>query len=639
MILKHRNDIDGLRAVAVLPVVLFHYGANVFAGGFTGVDIFFTISGFVIAGSILNDIRAGSFSIANFYFKRIRRIVPAFTAVMIATSIAAIFFLLPSDLVDYGRSLASTSTFLSNFYFWKTSGYFAAPAQTKPLLHTWSLSVEEQYYVFAPIYFWIIYHYCKARWLLFLMPVAIVSLATSIAAVFVAPTAGFFLFPTRIWELLLGAMIALAGRPMEVRRSVGEIMSVVGLGLILLGIFTLEEGDPFPGWNALLPCLGTALIIQAGIGSPTRSELPLVNRLLCLKPLVGIGLISYSLYLVHWPIAAFMKNETLRSPTASEMTAMLAASLGLAWLSWRFVEQPFRKASFAARGGAFTATGCVIAGGVMIGLFAGWTGGLPQRFPDFVESRIAGVEDWGGDHCFNQNGSNPTPWDPQLCTRIHGKNGRILLWGDSFAAHYLPGVLRDADRINADVLQYNFAGCPPILSYFSYARVGCTEFNKRVVDVIKSERIDTVVIAARWTDVPTHTLRRLSETLAKLRELHVRIYVVGQSPQFIADVQHIDYISGNYRSTTGATWKIAFNPSINRLIAEQAASVIMIDPLSFLCEQDVCRYRVGHVFLYADYGHYSRDGSVAAVRAFFPAGYRVPSDSVESNEPKPTLTK
>ena len=210
---------------------------------------------------------------------------------------------------------------------------------------------------------------------------------------------------------------------------------------------------------------------------------------------------------------------------------------------------------------------------------------------------------------------------------------------NSFAAHYLPGILRDSDRINADVLQYTFAGCPPILSYFSYARVGCTEFNKKVLDVIKSERIDTVVIAARWTDVPTRTLRRLGETLAKLRQLDVRIYVIGQSPQYIADVQHIDYISRNYRSTTGATWKIAFNPAINRLIAEQAVGVIMIDPLSFLCEHDVCRYRVDHVFLYADYGHYSREGSVAAVRAFFPAGYRVSPISVRSNDSNPLLTK
>ena len=639
MFLKHRNDIDGLRAVAVLPVVLFHYGVGIFRGGFIGVDIFFTISGFVIAGSILSDIRSGSFSIANFYFKRIRRILPAFVAVMIATTIVATVLLLPSDLIDYGRSLASTSTFLSNFYFWKASGYFAAPAQTKPLLHTWSLSVEEQYYLFAPICFWIIFRYYKARWLLLLAPIAILSFSIGVAAVFVAPTAGFFLFPTRAWELLLGAIIALMGRPLVKLRNLGEVMSGVGLVLILLGLFTIEDGDPFPGWNALFPCLGTALIIQAGIAGEGGGTLPLINRFLCWRPLVAIGLISYSLYLVHWPIAAFVKYETLRSPTVTETVIMLVASFSLAWISWRFVEQPFRKLPFDVRGKAFAVASGFIVFAVVIGASAGWMGGIPRRFPDFSERKIAGVEDWGGDHCFNQNPSIPTAWDPQLCTRIHGQKGRILLWGDSFAAHYLPGILRDASRIDADVLQYTFAGCPPILSYFSYARVGCTKFNNNVLDIIPSQNIDTVVVAARWTDVPSHTLRTLGETLTRLRELGVRVYVIGQSPQYIADVQHIDYISGNYRASSGAAWKVSFDPAINSLIAAQAGNVIMIDPLSVLCQHDDCQYRVGQTFLYADFGHYSREGSIAAVRAFFPVGQGSSKITAKSNEPTPPLVK
>ncbi len=637
--LKHRNDIDGLRAIAVLPVVLFHYGVGVFRGGFTGVDIFFTISGFVIAGSILSDIRAGSFSVTNFYFKRIRRILPAFVAVMIVTTVVATMLLLPSDLVDYGRSLASTSTFLSNFYFWKTSGYFAAPAQTKPLLHTWSLSVEEQYYLFAPIYFWIIYRYGRARWLLFLAPLAILSFSVSVAAVFVAPTAGFFLFPTRAWELLLGAIIALVGRPIVKHRSLGEAMSGLGLVLISVGLFTIEDSDPFPGWNALFPCLGTALIIQAGIASEGGRALPLVNRLLSCRPFVAIGLISYSLYLVHWPIAAFVKYETLRSPTVTETVIMVVGSFSLAWISWRFVERPFRKLSFDVRGRAFAVAGGLIALAVVIGISAGWMNGIPQRFPDFSERKIAGVEDWGGDHCFNQNPSNPTSWDPQVCTRIHGKNGRILLWGDSFAAHYLPGILRDASRIDADVLQYTFAGCPPILSYFSYARIGCTTFNNKVLDIIPSQNIDTVVIAARWTDVPSRTLRTLGETLARLRLLGVRIYVIGQSPQYIADVQHIDYISGNYRVSSGAAWRVSFSLAINSLIAAQAGDASLIDPLSVLCQHDDCQYRVGQTFLYADFGHYSREGSIAAVRAFFPAGRGLSSTREKSGESIPSLDK
>jgi len=602
-----------------MPVVLFHFGFGPFHGGFTGVDIFFTISGFVIAGSIINDIQMGSFSIANFYFKRIRRIGPAFAAVTTVTTIAAAIILLPSDLVDYGRSLVSTSTFISNFYFWKTSGYFAAPAQTKLLLHTWSLSVEEQYYLFAPIYFWAIYQYGRSSWLLFLTPLAILSFLVSVTAVFVAPTAGFFLFPTRIWELLLGAIIALSNRSLVRYPRTREIMSGVGLLMILTGILAIDESDPFPGWNALLPCVGTGLIIQAGIGGEPKAAMPYVNRVLSWRPFVWIGLISYSLYLVHWPIAGLVKYLTLRNPTASEAILMLVASIGLAWVLWRFIEQPFRKISQEYLPRAFAVGSCVIIGGVLIGSSISLLDGLPQRFPDFVERHISGVEDWGGDHCFNQNPSNPTPWDPQLCTRVHGANGKILVWGDSFAAHYFPGILRDSVRINADVLQYTFAGCPPILSYFSYARVGCTEFNRRVPAIIRDQHVNTVVLAARWTDTPRRTLNQLGETIASLRQLGVRIFVIGQSPQFIADVQHIDYISGNFRHPGAVSWTISFNPAINQIIASQIDGATMIDPLSFLCEKTDCRYREGNTFLYADYGHFSTQGSLNAVRAFFPA--------------------
>ena len=620
LLLKHRNDVDGLRAFAVMPVLLFHFGVGLFQGGFTGVDIFFTISGFVIAGSIINDIRAGSFSVANFYFKRIRRILPAFAAVMAVTTIAATFVLLPPDLVDYGKSLNSTSTFVSNIYFWKSSGYFAAPAQTKLLLHTWSLSVEEQYYLFAPICFWAIYHFGRARWLTFLAPFAILSFVTGVAAVFAAPTAGFFLLPTRIWELLLGAMIALASRPIGKRPLLREIMSAIGLALILFGIFAVSDNDPFPGWNALFPCLGTGLIILAGTGKDADDASPAVNRILSSRPLVWIGLISYSLYLVHWPIVAVVKYLTLGEPTAPEAAIMVVVSIGLAWLSWRFVEQPFRQVSVARRGKAFAAAACVIVGGVLIGTFVTMLKGVPQRFPDFAEVPIPGIEDWGGDHCFNQDPAKPTPWDPELCTRIHGKNGRILLWGDSFAAHYLPGILRDSARIDADVLQYTFAGCPPVLAYYSYARVGCSEFNRRVLTVIKDEHVDTVVLSARWTDTPLRTLNKLGETITALRALGVQVYVIAQSPQFMADVQHIDYISGNYRRATDASWTISFNPGINRLIAGQTDGATMIDPLPLLCEQTSCRYRDRRTFLYADYGHYSTEGSLRAVQAFFPKG-------------------
>ena len=416
----HRDDIDGLRAIAVMPVLLYHFRTGLLPGGFTGVDIFFVISGFVIAGSIMSDIKAGTFSIANFYFKRVRRIFPALVTVVAATSVLAVFVLLPASLADYSRSLISVSTFLSNVYFWKSSGYFAADSQTKPLLHTWSLSVEEQYYIVAPIAFFLIYRFGRQRWLLFFVPSILLSLFAGIAAVFVGPTAGFYLLPTRAWELLLGAAIALSNRPAPARPWVREAMSGLGILLILLGMQTLSEADPFPGWNALFPCVGAGLLIQAALGTKNAADMPIVNRLLARRPFVWIGLISYSLYLVHWPIAALSRYIALRDPTLGEAAAMASASILLAWLSWRFVERPFRRLGFEQRTSVLTGGLMVMVIGVAIGALGIAVKGLPQRFPDFVERRIPGTEDWGGDQMLQPKSHRPDTLEPD-CMHSHSR--------------------------------------------------------------------------------------------------------------------------------------------------------------------------------------------------------------------------
>jgi peptidoglycan/LPS O-acetylase OafA/YrhL len=616
--LDRRRDIEGLRAIAVLSVLLFHYHIGAFTGGYIGVDIFFVISGYVIAGSILNDIEENRFSIVNFYFKRIRRIFPALAATIGVVSIASAIILLPTDLVNYSRSVSWASAFLSNIYFWRESGYFTAEAQTKPLLHTWSLAVEEQYYIFAPLAFYFVYRFGRGKWLWFVGPLILVSLGVSVFAVFVGPTAGFFLLPTRIWELLLGAAGAFVGRSPSIRSWRSEWMAAIGLGLIFLGLFALDDRDPFPGWNALIPCIGTILIIMAAVGR--GAEAPRVNRLLASAPLVTVGAISYSLYLVHWPIAAFTRYLTLRDPTLAEAGLMIAASFAFAWLSGRYIEKPFRHIGPGNRWKVLSAGAAVIA----VGIFAGSVGvalkGLPQRFPDLVELRIPGTEDWGGDQCFNQNPASASLWDPTACTRIHGQNGRILLWGDSFAAQYAPGILRDAKRINADVLQYTFAGCPPILSYFSYGRVACSPFNRRALDVIRSEHIDTVVLAGRWTDTPLRTIEDLGETVDTLTKMGLRVFVFGQSPQFAADVQHLDYISGSRLQRGVAYWSLAFDLSLNQRISGQSPPGTFVDPLAYLCDGRQCAYRDGGTFYYADYGHFSTAGSLRAVKAYFPAG-------------------
>jgi hypothetical protein len=447
------------------------------------------------------------------------------------------------------------------------------------------------------------------------------SFAMGVAAIYVAPTAGFFLLPSRAWELMVGVLIALVDLRLPSNRVIREIGAATGALLIIFGMIQLAEDDPFPGWNALFPCIGAALIIVMGKDSTQQAEVPWVNRLLATRPLVFIGLISYSLYLVHWPIVCFARYLSLREPTPTEGCSMLIVSLALAWLSWWFVERPFRLVGLNHRRMVFAGAGIATLAILLIGEVGVIGNGFPARFPDFAMQHIQGNENWGGTACFNQNPAEPIPWNAEVCTRIHGTGGRILLWGDSFAAQYIPGILQNENRINADVLQYTFAGCPPIFSYFSFARVGCSISNERVKKIIADQNIDTVVISARWTDVPKHSLERLGETVKTLKQLGVRVYVLGQSPEFAADVQHIDYISGSRMAPGEPKWRVFFDPSFNdRLKTFATPEAIFIDPLKFLCDGVDCIYRHDTEFYYADYGHYSGEGSLRAVRAFFPIG-------------------
>ncbi|TIT72438.1 MAG: acyltransferase, partial [Mesorhizobium sp.] len=299
--MQYRRYIEGLRAVAVLPVVLFHFGISAIPGGFSGVDIFFVISGYLTSGSLLDDLERGQFSIVNFYWRRARRILPALVFVMLLTCIAALFILLPPDLRGFSLSIIATSTFWSNVFFWKTSSYFSIDAALLPLLHTWPLSVAEQYYIFAPILMFLIYRYIGKRWLTTLLPIILCSFVVAVMATSLAPTAGFYLLPTRIWELMLGALLMLKCPSPLGNRFLMESVGVAGFGLLAIGFFAISASDPFPGYNALYPCIGTALLIYVGQNTPST----VATRMLEVRPLVWIGLISYSLYLVHWPLNAF----------------------------------------------------------------------------------------------------------------------------------------------------------------------------------------------------------------------------------------------------------------------------------------------------------------------------------------------
>ena len=352
----YRADIDGLRAVAIVPVVLFHAGVTAFAGGFVGVDVFFVISGFLITGLIRHEIDKGTFSLAGFYERRVRRLFPALFAMLLAVTLCAAWLLLPADLVDYAKSVLATSLFASNFLFWQEAGYFGRAAEDIPLLHTWSLAVEEQFYILFPLFLAYIAARARKRYVAATALVTAVSFIASVAAVKLAPDAAFYLAPFRAWELGVGALLALGALPTLHRHQVRSIVAVLGLTALLCSMTLFSKATPFPGAAALLPCLGTAAIIWAGTGGHN-----VVGDALSARPFVLIGLISYSLYLWHWPLLSLGRYYAVRDLNALETGALLTLATLASIASWRYVERPFRgKSGLFDRRGLFNGAGALM---------------------------------------------------------------------------------------------------------------------------------------------------------------------------------------------------------------------------------------------------------------------------------------
>jgi peptidoglycan/LPS O-acetylase OafA/YrhL len=339
--MQYRRDIDGLRAVAVISVIFFHAGFSIFSGGYVGVDIFFVISGYLITSIIISELDQGTFSILRFYERRARRILPALFFVMFACIPFAFMWMFPTEFEAFSKSIAAVTVFASNILFWRESGYFAAASENIPLLHTWSLAVEEQYYLLFPVFLALLWRFGRSPVFYSIVAISIVSLLLSEWGWRNAPTANFYLAPTRAWELLAGSICAFLqyGKP----QKSNNVLSAFGLALIVFAIFFYTESTPFPSVYALTPVMGTALIIMYGAGKTW------VGKLLSLKVFVGIGLISYSAYLWHQPLFAFARIGSAAAPEQWLMFLLSLTSLALAYFSWRFVESPFRKPPRRAR--------------------------------------------------------------------------------------------------------------------------------------------------------------------------------------------------------------------------------------------------------------------------------------------------
>lgn len=496
----YRPDIDGLRALAILPVLLFHADFRFFSGGFIGVDVFFVISGFLITRILVSDLEAKNFSLLRFYERRARRILPALFAVLIATNLAAYYIQLPSEFLALSESTIATLLFASNIYFWTTaSDYFHVASETFPLLHTWTLAIEEQFYVVFPLLLALIFPMGRKLTFLLIAAVTVTSLLLNLLLTPSYSSTSFYSTPTRAWELGIGCLLALSSSRYVPTRATRECIALAGLLAILSAVVLYDTTTEFPGYAALLPTLGTAAIILAGNGGN-----PLVTRLLSIRLLVFLGLISYSLYLFHWPIFALVRllrgNVEL---SFTDATFAIAVSVLLASASWRYVETPFRQPQHTVlsrntifRGSALIAV--VIAGLAALNIHAK---GLPRRVPQPLQMADTSRSDINPhrSQCFNLWPSDGLCAFPQDSVQT---SADYLVWGDSHADALFPAIETVAHDLGLRGFFAGLIGCPPLQSVVradASPLLRCDEFNEDVASFLRSrDDVKVVILVARW---------------------------------------------------------------------------------------------------------------------------------------------
>lgn len=515
--IDYRPDVDGLRAIAILSVVLFHAFPNFARGGFVGVDIFFVISGFLISGIVFKGLRQGGFSFSSFYVHRARRIFPALVLVLIATYAFGWFWLLPDEFERLGQHMAAGAGFVQNLMLWLESGYFDTASELKPLLHLWSLAIEEQFYLIYPLAIWLLWR-TGTNVLVVLILVGLLSFGVNLRFLDDDPVGGFFLPHARFWELLIGGVGAYVSaadyqRPPsegEAARgpwqgcilyasSLKNSLALMGLLLILLSVFGLHRDARFPGWWALLPVMGTIALIMAG---PTTW----VNRRILSNPwLVFVGLISYPLYLWHWPLLSLAHLASGQSLAVEIRVALVMLAFLLAWLTYQLVELPIR---CGARQQAWTLvfTGLLVVLGALGGMTF-WKAGLPSRdlgtrVEPYAQSVVRSSRE---KECFDI---------PHAYERADGWNcvlgskevvPTIMAVGDSHALSLIPVLDQYGLDQQEGIVFAGTSGCPPLLGIQSLrgaaymALYNCQKLNERIFDFIKAQGIRRVVLIGRWT--------------------------------------------------------------------------------------------------------------------------------------------
>lgn len=633
--MKYRREIDGLRAFAVLPVIFFHAGFDLFGGGFVGVDVFFVISGYLITTIILNDLDGSRFSIVDFYERRARRILPVLFLVVLVCVPFAITILLPNDLESFSKSLIAVSLFVSNIFFWRDSGYWDVSADLKPLLHTWSLSVEEQYYLFFPVLLIFIWRFGKKYVLAAMVGVWLCSFVLAEFASVRYANAAFFVLPTRGWELLTGALVAYyllfsANTRKINNRLLNEILGGIGFILLLYSVFVFDRSTPFPGVYATVPTVGAALIIAYA------RENTYVGRILSNKIFVSIGLISYSAYLWHQPLFAFARYRSFGGENERLMLTLVVCSLLLAYFSWRYVERPFRNRLFLTRTMVFRFSALAGSTFVILGLTGVFMNGLPHRYSKTQQQLLAlgngglkTMDAYRLGSCFiNYDQSYSVIIDSGCVSKARvlsdDQKKRVVIFGDSHAAHWLVGV-KNVFSSSYVIEQYTGTSCRPFDFRSNTQR--CRDFYNFFIGNILPTLTDkdVLIVSARWIGSYAELggdgfTRSVSDSFRLFRSTPATVLVVGNSPEYKMAPQNL--VVGLNVDAEGDVYLKSENfLDVNFVLKDLSASFgfVFLNPQNYMCKTSAplqCLVASKGEFYYFDRGHLSVKGSVSVWNAF-----------------------
>jgi peptidoglycan/LPS O-acetylase OafA/YrhL len=628
MSLKYRPEIDGLRALAVIPVILFHAGVKYFNGGYIGVDIFFVISGYLISSIIKRDLELDRFSILTFYERRARRILPALSAVLITTTLFGWFFFDPKYYLDYFKSLFSVSVFSSNIWFWRSSDYFSMNAELKPLLHTWSLSVEEQYYIFFPLIMMFLWRFGLKFIQIILIGIFFLSFGAGLYDAQVDTNRGFYLLHTRTWELLIGVFIAFNEKKIKhfFRIIPNQYLSLFGFTLICFSIFYYNKWTPFPSYNALIPTVGTALLIMFC----TRETI--IFRLLTIRAVVLVGLISYSAYLWHQPVFAVIRYFYGLGVSKYILITAGAGSLFIAYLSWRFIEAPFRSTVTFGRKSIFSLSLVTLFSFISIGLFGYYEKGFDSRLNKFDKKLLkSAISSPMRKKCHSRDLKDS-------CVYNSGER-EIVTFGDSHTVELSYSISKLLKSRKIKVLHLSRSACIPLIisdknNPFNYLE-NCSDWLSEGIEYIKSNKIiSDVVISFRMPyhlfgdQLETYPLlpnkksleekKRIWDSYIKLlksiKSSNKKIHLVLSPPELPRMPSHLlftgDALDNKNYIGVSKSWFDSRNKFIySRLKDFDEIVDFVYDPSRTFCDSEYCYLNDGVNSYYFDDDHMSLYGA------------------------------